>query len=70
MIRFSVVLFVALVFGGAGMAMGAWYGEHQVKLRCINDMNFSVIDGEEFACINKAQFIGRFLRGERSNGNA
>ncbi len=67
--RISVVLFVAFMAGGIGFAGGAWNAERMIKYHCVNDPSFSVIDGDEFACINKAQFIGRYLQGGHGNGN-
>jgi hypothetical protein len=64
--RITGVIVVAVV--AAVSAFGGYtYGIYATQRSCLNDPSFTDIGGVKFACIDKNQFISRYLTQRHSD---
>lgn len=59
--RITVVV-GSMVIAGVSFLAGDMYESYTIQLSCLNDPSYTDIGGIKFACIDKNQFISRYLQ--------
>ena len=60
--KWAVNLVIGLVALIVTFVLGMIMNETLIHHHCVNDFHYTNIGGEQFACINRAQFEERFLQ--------